>query len=302
MSSGCRAIRGRLARREMSWCVSTPCAHAIRSALPCPGTAPRAQASSIDRPPVAAAAGGKHSVAAQRADPRSMLALYRRLLALRHERPGLSTGELRVLRAEDGTLYYERPGTPGHAIIARLSDTPPSSSCRASVASSSAPRTSTAASQAGPSSRRSARRASSSLSERDARIRAHGSRSLWPPWIEADACRNSMSPHIGGCRGSSGAWRCARTLPARQPGARPPAGGRINSTSSPVRAISQEMIEFEFHISPARSSSRPQTGVGTSGTSSSSRRARSGSSLRRCGLSTASPRSGMTPSRQRRTS
>ena len=30
-------------------------------------------------------------------------------------------------------------------------------------------------------------------------------------------------------------------------------------------------MEFEFHISPAPSSSRPHTGVGASGTSSSSR-------------------------------
>jgi hypothetical protein len=65
--------------------------------------------------------------------------------------------------------------------------------------------------------------------------------------------------------------------------------------------MSQEMIEFKFHISPAPSSSRPQTCVGTSGTSLSSCRARSGSLLRRCGLSTASATSGMTPSRQRRT-
>ena len=51
-----------------------------------------------------------------------------------------------------------------------------------------------------------------------------------------------------------------------------------------------------------RSSSRPHTGVGTCGTSSRSRRAQSGSSLSRRGLSTASATSGMTPSRQRRTS
>jgi len=67
--------------------------------------------------------------------------------------------------------------------------------------------------------------------------------------------------------------------------------------------MSQEIVEFEFHISPACSSSRPpQMGVGTSGTSSSSRRAQSGSSLRRLGLSTASSMSGINPSRQRRTS
>jgi hypothetical protein len=61
------------------------------------------------------------------------------------------------------------------------------------------------------------------------------------------------------------------TTPARQPGARPPSGGRIDSTSSLLRTISHEISEFEFHISPAPSSSRPQTGVGTCGTSSSSR-------------------------------
>ena len=71
---------------------------------------------------------------------------------------------------------------------------------------------------------------------------------------------------------------------------------------SRARAISQEVSEFEFHISPVCNSSRPQTGRGTRGTSSSSRRTRSGSVVRRCGLSTASATSGMTPSCQRRIS
>lgn len=53
-----------------------------------------------------------------------MLALYRRLLALRRECPDLPTGELRAMRADDGTLVYERHGTRRHAIIARLTDTP----------------------------------------------------------------------------------------------------------------------------------------------------------------------------------
>jgi hypothetical protein len=39
--------------------------------------------------------------------------------------------------------------------------------------------------------------------------------------------------------------------------------GKWDSTSSPLRVVSQEMSKFEFHISPARSSSWPQTGVGT---------------------------------------
>ena len=71
----------------------------------------------------------------------------------------------------------------------------------------------------------------------------------------------------------AGRWRRASTMPAFQPGARPPRGVWIDSTSSPLRTMSQEMTEFEFHISPAWSSSRPQTGVGTCGTSSSIRRA-----------------------------
>jgi glycosidase len=64
------------------------------------------------------------SVAAQQDDPRSTLTLYRRLLALRREHPCLATGELTELRADEGTLSYERPGRPHHVIIARLSETP----------------------------------------------------------------------------------------------------------------------------------------------------------------------------------
>src|SRR5207245_1925006 len=82
----------------------------------------------------------------------------------------------------------------------------------------------------------------------------------------------------------------AATRPAFQPGARPPGGGFIESTSSPVRAINQAMIEFEFHISPVRSSSRPHTRIGICGTNSSKRRASARSSLSRRGLSTASPK------------
>jgi hypothetical protein len=96
--------------------------------------------------------------------------------------------------------------------------------------------------------------------------------------------------------------RRATRRPAFQPGARPPIGGTIASASRPARATSQATIEFEFHISPACNSSRPQTGVGTDGTCASSRCARCGSSLSRRGLSTASPTSAMTPSRQRRSS
>jgi peptide/nickel transport system substrate-binding protein len=57
--------------------------------------------------------------------------------------------------------------------------------------------------------------------------------------------------------------RRATTIPACQPGARPPARGQIDSAGRSLEATSQAMIEFEFHISPAASSSRPQTAAGT---------------------------------------
>ena len=94
----------------------------------------------------------------------------------------------------------------------------------------------------------------------------------------------------------------ATTTPACQPGARPPRGGRIASTSIPLLAITHAITAFEFHISPAASSSRPQTGVGTFGTVTSTRRAHPSSSLSRTGLSTASETSGMWPPRQTRIS
>jgi len=62
------------------------------------------------------------------------------------------------------------------------------------------------------------------------------------------------------------------------------------------------MIEFEFHISPVAASSRPQTGVGTSGSSSRTGIPISASVVRRTGLSTAAAMSGIVPSRQQRTS
>jgi glycosidase len=48
------------------------------------------------------------NVAAQAADPVSMLTLYKRLLALRRERPALALGDLRLLAAPEGVLAYER--------------------------------------------------------------------------------------------------------------------------------------------------------------------------------------------------
>ena len=99
-----------------------------------------------------------------------------------------------------------------------------------------------------------------------------------------------------------GVARRAVTMPADHPGARPPAGGRIDSTSRPLAVTSHDTTEFEFHMSPVPSSSRPQTGLGTRGARSSSRRATPARPSGAAGCRTASPRSGMTPSRQQRTS
>jgi hypothetical protein len=62
--------------------------------------------------------------------------------------------------------------------------------------------------------------------------------------------------------------------PARHPGARPFPGGLIPAVPCPLRASNQAISEFEFHISPTRSSSRPHVAAGTCGTSSSNRCAR----------------------------
>ena len=48
------------------------------------------------------------NVAAQQHDSGSMLALYRRLLALRREHPSLGIGDFSLVRADDGVLAYER--------------------------------------------------------------------------------------------------------------------------------------------------------------------------------------------------
>lgn len=48
------------------------------------------------------------SIEAQRTDPRSLLNFYRRLIALRHDAPALSTGGYREVEAEGDVLAYER--------------------------------------------------------------------------------------------------------------------------------------------------------------------------------------------------
>lgn len=74
------------------------------------------------------------------------------------------------------------------------------------------------------------------------------------------------------------------------------------ATSMPAVDSVQEMTELQLHMSPVARSSRPQTSVGTRGSTSKTRRATTASSVSRIGLATAYARSGTTPSRQRRIS
>jgi alpha-glucosidase len=52
-------------------------------------------------------------VAAQRQDPASILTLYRRLLALGHDRPALSVGADAPVQGGGDVLAYRRPATTG---------------------------------------------------------------------------------------------------------------------------------------------------------------------------------------------
>ena len=97
---------------------------------------------------------------------------------------------------------------------------------------------------------------------------AHGRRAAAPPGLHARARRRP-----GGHQGLGLARLRATSIPACQPGARPPSGGSRRSAGTPAAAITQAMTEFEFHISPAWSSSRPHTGVARPATRSSTRRA-----------------------------
>jgi len=61
------------------------------------------------------------NVEAEREDPRSMLNLYRRLLALRRASPALSSGGYRTLAADEATFAYLRDDT---LVALNLSDQP----------------------------------------------------------------------------------------------------------------------------------------------------------------------------------
>jgi alpha-glucosidase len=54
----------------------------------------------------------------QRADPRSILSLYRRLIALRRSTPALSVGTYRGLHADNDILVYERAAGDRRLIVA----------------------------------------------------------------------------------------------------------------------------------------------------------------------------------------
>jgi alpha-glucosidase len=65
------------------------------------------------------------NVAAQRRDPRSMLALCRRLLALRRDREALTVGNYATVTARDGVLAYTRRHDEEQVLVAlNLSDSP----------------------------------------------------------------------------------------------------------------------------------------------------------------------------------
>ena len=61
---------------------------------------------------------GSVNVADQRGDARSMLSLYRRLLALRREEPALAVGDWAPIQARGGVLAYERMALGRRFIVA----------------------------------------------------------------------------------------------------------------------------------------------------------------------------------------
>ena len=60
----------------------------------------------------------QRNVAAQREHPRSILTLYRRLIALRHEREALNVGDYHARRRKDDVLAYERHWAGERLLIA----------------------------------------------------------------------------------------------------------------------------------------------------------------------------------------
>ena len=78
-----------------------------RAPIPWDATPPHGWPGAAPWLPFAAGAATR-SVEFQRADPGSILHLYRRLLALRHRLPALHAGTLRTLPAPEGVVGYER--------------------------------------------------------------------------------------------------------------------------------------------------------------------------------------------------
>ena len=60
----------------------------------------------------------QRNVAAQGADPNSLLELYRQLLRLRREHPALSVGTFELLESADETLVYRREHASGKLVVA----------------------------------------------------------------------------------------------------------------------------------------------------------------------------------------
>ena len=68
---------------------------------------------------------GSHSVADERADPRSTLALYRRCLTVRRGSPALHGGDQRLLEGPDGVLGWLRSAGPlRHVVLVNFTATP----------------------------------------------------------------------------------------------------------------------------------------------------------------------------------
>jgi alpha-glucosidase len=80
---------------------------------------------------------GRYSVQAQRADPGSMLQLYRAALAVRGAEPGLGDGSMTWLDAPADVLAFARPA--GFACVVNLSQRPVALPARATVLVASAP-------------------------------------------------------------------------------------------------------------------------------------------------------------------
>jgi hypothetical protein len=75
--------------------------------------------------------------------------------------------------------------------------------------------------------------------------------------------RSAVTRRLSLCPRPQAFLRRAAARPASQPGVRPRGSGRRASVGGPARAVSRAVMEFEFHLSPMLSSSRPRQTWGT---------------------------------------